>query len=166
MLSSAFLVKVRDLAGLCRADFASVRDADASEKNPSSSRSVFSDGVRGLLRGHFTLRIFVCGPGVALPQYSEGLAWLVVSFVSSEVFLSALSPFSESIITSDSDLCFDSLQRRKATLTVCRCQRSHNVHLAQRYPGLIGFCFAELVLLDKELQRFQYRPGTLLHLRG
>ena len=73
MLSSAFLVKVRDLAGLCRADFASVRDADASEKNPSSSRSVFSDGVRGLLRGHFTLRIFVCGPGVALPRYSRGI---------------------------------------------------------------------------------------------
>ena len=45
MLSSDLLVKVRDLAGLCRADFASVRDADASEKNPSSSRSVFSDGA-------------------------------------------------------------------------------------------------------------------------
>jgi hypothetical protein len=45
--------------------------------------------------------------------------------------------------------CFDSLQGRKATLTVCRCHRPHNVHLAQRYPGLIGFRFAELVLLVK-----------------
>ncbi len=104
MLSSAFLVKVRDLAGLCRADFASVRDADASEKNPSFSRSVFSDGASFAVISpcafSCVVRVLPC---LGIPK---GLAWLVVSFVSSEVFLSALSHFSESItgITSDSDL--------------------------------------------------------------
>ena len=55
MLSSAFLVKVRDLAGLCRADFASVRDADASEKALShfSESIITSDSDLIYLRKEF-----------------------------------------------------------------------------------------------------------------